>query len=200
MGEPAAEITYHRGNEKFRTRTERDGDVSTTVPAKGDTVTATFTDAEGRAERIGEYSDTARTAWRDTEYEYDDFDNVVKIIAPSGGVTRFECDGRGRQVSLTDSDGGRTLLAYDEADSVVSTTDPRGNALVTTRDAGGRPTSLRVGSDTGPKRIEWTYDTLGKGLPTAAIRFENGREYREEVTAYDKAYRVKETETVIPAG
>lgn len=199
MGDPVAEVSYHRGNEKFRTSTERDGDVSTAVPPKGDTVTATFTDAEGRTERIREYTDTARTAWRDTVYEYDDFDNVVKVTAPGGGVTRFEYDGRGRQVSLTDPDGGKTVLAYDDADNVVSTTDPRGNTLVTTRDAVGRPTSLRVGGETGPKRIEWTYDTLGKGLPTAAIRYENGREYREEVTAYDKAYRVKETRTVIPA-
>ncbi len=38
-----------------------------------------------------------------------------------------------------------------------------------------------------------------EGLPTAAIRYENGREYREEVTAYDNAYRVKAARTVIPA-
>ncbi|MCC0576895.1 RHS repeat-associated core domain-containing protein [Streptomyces californicus] len=199
MGDPVAEITYHRGNEKFRTSTERDGDVSTAVPPKGDTVTATFTDAEGRTERIREYTDTARTTWRDTVYEYDDFDNVVKITAPGGAATRFEYDGRGRQVSLTDPDGGTTRLTYDDSDNVTSTTDPRGNTLVTTLDEGGRPTSLREGSDKGPKRIEWTYDTLLKGLPTSAIRYENGREYREEVTAYDSAYRVKATRTVIPA-
>ncbi|WP_239476097.1 RHS repeat-associated core domain-containing protein [Streptomyces sp. CS090A] len=199
MGEPVAEITYHRGNEKFRTSTERDGDVSTAVPPKGDTVTATFTDAEGRTERVREYTNTARTTWRDTDYEYDDFDNIVKITAPGGAVTRFEYDGRGRQTALIDPDGGKTDITYDNADNVTSTTDPRGNTLVTTLDEGGRPTTLREGSDKGPKRIEWTYDTLGKGLPTAAIRFENGREYREEVTAYDSAYRVKTSKTVIPA-
>ncbi|WP_309235533.1 RHS repeat-associated core domain-containing protein [Streptomyces sp. TRM64462] len=199
LGEPVAEITYHLGTEKFRTTTERDGDVSTTIPPKGDTVTARFEDAEGRTTRLREYTNDARTAWRDTVYEYDHHDNVVKITAPGGAVTSFEYDGRGRQTAVTDPDGGRTTFAYDNSDKMVSTTDPRGNTLATTYDVVGRPTSLREGSATGPKRIEWTYDTLAKGLPTAAIRYENGREYRDEVTAYDEAYRLKGMRTVIPA-
>ncbi|TLQ43820.1 Rhs family-like protein [Streptomyces marianii] len=199
MGEPVAEVTYFRGVEKLRTTTEVDGDVTTTVPPKGDTVTAVFDDAEGRTSRLREYTNDARTTWRDTVYEYDHLDNVRKVTAPGGAVTTFEYDGRGRQTAVTDPDGGRTKLTYDDTDNVTASTDPLGNTLVTTYDAGGRPTSLREGSDAGPKRIEWTYDTLAKGLPTAAIRYENGREYRDEVTAYDNAYRVKSTKTVIPA-
>ncbi|KMS65759.1 hypothetical protein ACH49_30450, partial [Streptomyces leeuwenhoekii] len=84
-------------------------------------------------------------------------------------------------------------LRYDNSDNVVAATDPDKRTLVTTYDAGGRPTSLRENSETGPKRIEWTYDTVAKGLPTAAIRYDNGLEYREEITAYDDAYRVKST-------
>ncbi|PRH80191.1 Rhs family-like protein [Streptomyces solincola] len=199
MGEPIAEVTYHRGVEKLRTTTEIDGDVSTTIPPKGDTVTATFEDAEGRTTRLREYTNDARTTWRDTEYEYDHLDNVVKITAPGGAVTTFEYDGRGRQTASVDPDGGRTTMEYDASDNVISSTDPRGNKLVTTYDNGGRPTSLREGSATGPKRLEWTYDTLGKGLPTASIRYDNGREYRDEITEYDNAYRVKKSKTVIPA-
>ncbi|WP_455354061.1 hypothetical protein [Streptomyces sp. SYSU K217416] len=190
---------YQNGVEKLRSTTERDGDVSTTVPPKGDTVTATFEDAEGRPTRLREYTNDARTTWRDTTYEYDTQDQLVKVTAPGGAVTTFEYDGRGRQIAATDPDGGRTTFVYDNSDHVVSTTDPRGNMLVTTYDAGGRPTSLREDSATGPKRMEWTYDTLGKGLPTASIRYDNGREYREEVTAFDNAYRVKSAKTVIPA-
>ncbi|MCX5203133.1 polymorphic toxin-type HINT domain-containing protein [Streptomyces sp. NBC_00237] len=199
LGQPTADITYHRGVEKFRTTTERDGDVSTAVPPQGDTVTATFEDAEGRTAKIREYSNKERTTWRETSYEYDVHDNVVKITAPGGAVTTFEYDGRGRQTSSTDPDGGKTTLTYDNADNVVSSTDPRGNTLATTFDAAGRPTTVREGSVTGPKRMEWTYDTLGKGLPTAAIRYANGREYRDEVTAYDNAYRIKTTKTVVAA-
>ncbi|WP_307675012.1 polymorphic toxin-type HINT domain-containing protein [Streptomyces sp. V4I2] len=198
MGQPTAEITYYRGTEKLRTTTERDGDVSTTIPPKGDTVTAVFEDAEGRTERLREYTDSARTKWRDTVYEYDDLDNLKKVTAPGGAVTSFEFDKRGRQTAVTDPDGGRTEIRYDNSDNVIATVDPFQRALHTTYDAGGRPTSVREGSETGPKRVEWTYDTLGKGLPTAEIRYENGREYREEVTAYDSAYRVKSTKTVIP--
>ncbi len=198
MGEPTAEVTYFRGVEKFRTTTERDGDVSTTIPPKGDTVTAVFTDVEDRVERTREYTNEARTTWRDTVYEYDQLDNLVKVTAPGGAVTTFEYDGRGRQKSVTDPDGGKTSFTYDNSDNVVSTTDARGNTLVTTYDAGGRTTSLREGSVTGPKRIEWTYDTLVKGHPTALIRYDGGKTYREEVTEYDAAYRIKSTKTVIP--
>ncbi|MFD3504959.1 polymorphic toxin-type HINT domain-containing protein [Streptomyces sp. NPDC058678] len=198
MGQPTAEITYYRGTEKLRTTTERDGDVSTTIPPKGDTVTATFEDAEGRVERIREYTNAERTKWRDTVYEYDDLDNLWKVTAPGGAVTSFEYDKRGRQTAVTDPDGGRTEVRYDNADNVIATIDPLKRTLVTTYDDGGRPATLREGSETGPKRVEWTYDTLAKGLPTAQIRYDNGREYREEVTAYDNAYRVKSTKTVIP--
>ncbi|MFJ5264663.1 polymorphic toxin-type HINT domain-containing protein, partial [Streptomyces sp. NPDC088387] len=198
LGQPTAEVTYYRGTEKLRTTTERDGDVSTTTPPKGDTITATFEDAEGRVERLREYTDEARTKWRDTVYEYDDLDNLRKVTAPGGAATTFEFDKRGRQTAITDPDGGRTELKYDNADNVVETIDPLKRSLFTTYDDGGRPTTLREGSTTGPKRMEWTYDNLVKGLPTAQIRYENGREYREEVTAYDDAYRVKKSQTVIP--
>ncbi|MFJ4977222.1 polymorphic toxin-type HINT domain-containing protein [Streptomyces coeruleorubidus] len=198
LGQPTAEITYHRGSEKVRTTTERDGDATTTIPPKGDTVTTVFEDAEGRTERLREYSNAERTKWRDTVYEYDDLDNLRKVTAPGGAVTSFEYDKRGRQTEVTDPDGGRTELRYDNADNVVATIDPLKRTLVTTYDEGGRPTSLRENSETGPKRVEWTYDTLAKGLPTAAIRYEGGREYREEVTEYDNAYRVKSSQTVIP--
>ncbi|NEY36927.1 Rhs family-like protein, partial [Streptomyces sp. PRKS01-65] len=160
---------------------------------------AVFEDAEGRTERLREYTDAARTKWRDTVYEYDDLDNLVKVTAPGGAVTSFEYDKRGRQTAIVDPDGGRTELRYDNSDNVVAATDPDKRTLVTTYDAAGRPTSLRENSETGPKRIEWVYDTVAKGLPTAQIRYDNGLEYREEVTAYDDAYRVKSTKTVIPA-
>ncbi|WP_433543915.1 polymorphic toxin-type HINT domain-containing protein (plasmid) [Streptomyces sp. CA-294286] len=199
MGQPSGEITYHRGVEKLRTTTERDGDVSTTVPPKGDVVTSTFEDADGRPVKLREYTNDARTAWRDTTYEYDDNDQLVKVTAPGGAVTSFEYDKRGRKIASTDPDGGRTSLVYDKLDNVVGTVDPHGNTLITTYDLAGRPTSLREGSATGPKRMEWTYDTLAKGLPTASIRYDSGLEYREEVTAYDGAYRVKSSKTVIPA-
>ncbi|MCH5676736.1 RHS repeat domain-containing protein, partial [Streptomyces gilvus] len=198
QGQPTAEITYNRGTEKLRTTTVRDGDVSTTIPPKGDTVTSTFEDAEGRVEKLREYTNAERTKWRDTVYEYDDLDHLRKVTAPGGATTTFEYDKRGRQTAVTDPDGGRTELRYDNTDNVVTTIDPLQRTLVTTYDAAGRPTTLRENSETGPKRAEWTYDTLAKGLPTAQIRYEGGREYREEVTAYDNAYRVKSTKTVIP--
>ncbi|MQS00524.1 RHS repeat-associated core domain-containing protein [Streptomyces alkaliterrae] len=199
LGEPTAEIAYFRGEEKHRTVIERTGNSTTTVPPGGDIVTTTFTDDEGRVAKLREYSNTARTKWRDTTYHYDALDQLVRITAPGGAETTFTYDGRGRQTSSTDPDGGTTRYTYDNSDRVVTTTDPRGNTLYTKYDVGGRPVSLHEDGPNGPKRLEWTYDTLGKGLPVAAIRHHNGEQYREEVTGYDKAYRPTGTRTVIPA-
>ncbi|MCI0383301.1 RHS repeat domain-containing protein [Streptomyces sp. CNQ085] len=195
LGEPIAETVYFRGEEKHRTTIERDGGSTTTVPPGGDTVTTTFTDDEGRVSRVREYTEEDRGAWRDTVYHYDALDQLVKITAPGGAETTFTYDARGRQTSVTDPDGGTTTYTYDNSDRVVATTDARGNTLHTDYDAGGRPTAVR---EDGPLRLEWTYDTLGKGLPVAAVRHHGGREYREEVTGYDKAYRPTGTRTVIP--
>ncbi|WP_425579320.1 RHS repeat domain-containing protein, partial [Streptomyces chitinivorans] len=198
LGEPTAEIVYFRGEERHRTTIERNGNATTTVPPEGDTVTTTFTDDEGRVSRVREYTKDDRSAWRDTTYHYDALDQLVKITAPGGAETTFAYDGRGRQTSVTDPDGGTTTFTYDDSDRVVTSTDARGNTLHTSYDAGGRPTAVRESGPDGPLRLEWTYDTLGKGLPVAAVRHHGGREYREEVTGYDKAYRPTGTQVVIP--
>ncbi|MDJ0380140.1 polymorphic toxin-type HINT domain-containing protein [Streptomyces sp. G-G2] len=198
MAQSTHTITYARGTERTRTAVERDGDTTTIVPPTGATVTTRFEDAEGRVATSREYSKLDRSAWRDTTFDYNAHDQISKITGPGGAVTAFEYDSRGRQSASTDPDGGRTELTYDATDNVIAVKDPRGNILVPTYDAAGRQTSVREGSATGPKRVEWTYDTLYKGLPTAAIRYDNGLAYRDEVTAYDNAYRPLTTKTTIP--
>ncbi|MEU8938465.1 polymorphic toxin-type HINT domain-containing protein [Streptomyces goshikiensis] len=199
MAQSTHKITYARGAERTRTTIERDGDTTTTVPPAGATVTTRFEDAEGRVVKSREYSKQDRSAWRDTVFEYNAHDQISRITGPGGAVTTFEYDSRGRQTAATDPDGGRTELTYDTTDNITSVKDPRGNVLAPTYDAAGRQTSVREGSATGPKRVEWTYDTLYKGLPTAAIRYDNGLAYRDEITAYDDAYRPTTTKTTIPA-
>ncbi|MEU1124865.1 polymorphic toxin-type HINT domain-containing protein [Streptomyces sp. NPDC005899] len=198
LGQPTHTVTYARGVEQTRTSTEHDGDATTTVPPKGGTVITEFTDAEGRLARTREYSKQDRSEWRDVSYEYDALDQITTITGPTGSTT-FEYDSRGRQTAFTDPDAGRTEIAYDNTDNVISMKDARGNVLVPTYDDGGRQTSLREGTPDGPKRLEWTYDTLYKGLPTAAIRYDNGHAYRDEITAYDSAYRPTTMTTTIPA-
>ncbi|MFF2257705.1 RHS repeat domain-containing protein, partial [Streptomyces albidoflavus] len=199
-GEAVREVSYAYGEETTRTTLEKDGDASTVVPPEGDTVTTTYTDAEGRQSRLREYTKKDRSAWRDTTYHYDALDQLTRIVEPGGAEYTFSYDARGRQTATTDPDGGRTTYEFDATDNLVATTNPNGERLVTTYDKAGRPTSLREDSADGRKRLEWTYDTLGKGLPTAAIRYDDeGNAHREEITSYDKANRPLATRTTISA-
>ncbi|MFE7455797.1 polymorphic toxin-type HINT domain-containing protein [Streptomyces sp. NPDC057554] len=200
LGEETSEVTYHYGDEKLRSTTVKDGDAVTVTPPKGETVTTTYQDTDGRDTRLREYTKADRSAWQDTTYGYDDQDQLTKVTEPGGGEHTFTYDARGRQTSATDPDGGTTRFEYDRGDNLTTVVDARGNKLVTTFDKGGRPTSLRENSATGPKRLEWTYDSLGKGLPVASIRYDkDGNAYRDEVTAYDANYRPRTTKTTIPA-
>ncbi|MFC7468107.1 RHS repeat-associated core domain-containing protein [Actinomadura keratinilytica] len=128
-------------------------------------MTTTYTDAEGRQSRLREYTKKDRSAWRDTTYHYDALDQLTKIVEPGGAEYTFSYDARGRQTATTDPDGGRTTYEFDATDNLVATTNPNGERLVTTYDKAGRPTSLREDSADGKKRLEWTYDTLGKVCP-----------------------------------
>jgi YD repeat-containing protein len=47
--------------------------------------------------------------------------------------------------------------------------------------------------------VEWTYDTIAKGQPTAATRFTGGQAYTQAVTAYDHDYRSTGSKVTIPA-
>ncbi|MFE9824936.1 RHS repeat domain-containing protein [Streptomyces sp. NPDC005791] len=200
LGEETAEVTYHYGDEKFRSTTVKDGDAVTVTPPKGETVTTTYQDTDGRDTKLREYTKADRSAWHDTTYGYDDQDQLTKVTEPGGGEHTFTYDARGRQTSATDPDGGTTRFEYDRGDNLTTVVDARGNKLVTTFDKAGRPTSLREDSASGPKRVEWTYDSLGKGLPVASIRYDkDGNAYRDEVTEYDANYRPRTTRTTIPA-
>ncbi|WP_156756344.1 polymorphic toxin-type HINT domain-containing protein [Actinokineospora pegani] len=82
---------------------------------------------------------------------------------------------------------------------MTTTTDARGQVLAFTYDDAGRRTETRLGSASGTKVAEWTYDTLRKGLLTSSTRWVNGNAYIQRVDSYDAQNRPLLSSVVIPS-
>lgn len=87
-------------------------------------------------------------------------------------------DLRGRKTTLTDPDTGKVDTVYNDADpplTVTSTLKNVSRTLITDYDELGRKIGTSDGTqDTAHQLTKFTYDTLAKGQPTAAIRYVGG--------------------------
>ncbi|MEV0385453.1 RHS repeat-associated core domain-containing protein [Nonomuraea sp. NPDC050643] len=185
-----AEITYAKSAEKWRTTTAYAGDRVDTTPPAGGTATSTVTDAQGHTVALRQYRAATPTgAFDTTTYTYDRKGRLTAVIDPAGNRWERGYDLRGRQTMTDDPDKGRTTTVHDDAGDVISQTDARGEVVAYTYDLLGRRTTVRDDGPAGAKRAEWTYDSLAKGQPDAAIRHEAGAAYTDEVTGYDDEYR-----------
>jgi YD repeat-containing protein len=129
---------------------------------EGGYVTAYRYDARGRvlekAEAVWEedWEDTDGDGWGDTPVYY----------LNRGAATRYEYDGQGRQVLITDATGVKTALRYDLEGRIAGTTlDPDGFALQTTYTWDGLGNQLTVTDAAGTdlaRVTAFTYDGLGR--------------------------------------
>src|SRR6185503_15590302 len=102
-----------------------------------------------------------------TKYEYNLTGTIRKVTDPAGNTWSYGYDVRNRQTSAADPDKGTTTTTYDAAGNVRTSTSPLGTGTATlayTYDDLGRKTTMRDGSETGPKRAEWIYDTAPGGI------------------------------------
>ncbi|WP_053207179.1 RHS repeat-associated core domain-containing protein [Jiangella muralis] len=181
---------YESNTEKWRTTTDYRGDHTRVDPPTGDTPTAVFHDARGRAQRLLQYHGSSPAGANDqTRYTYTPAGQLATVTDAAGNVWSYEYDLRGRQVEKTDPDTGTAQLTYDVAGQLTSTTDAENRTLAYTYDALGRKTSTHQGSVTSTAIAEWRYDTLELGQPTLSFRREGTSTYTTAITGYDDAYR-----------
>ncbi|SDS14977.1 intein N-terminal splicing region/RHS repeat-associated core domain-containing protein [Jiangella sp. DSM 45060] len=181
---------YESNTEKWRTTTDYRGDHTRVDPPTGDTPTAVFHDARGRAQRLLQYHGSSPAGANDaTRYTYTPAGQLATVTDVAGNVWSYEYDLRGRQVQKTDPDTGTTQLTYDAAGQLTSTTDSENRTLSYTYDALGRKTSTHQGAVTTTAIAEWRYDTLELGQPTLSFRREGTSTYTTAITGYDDAYR-----------
>ncbi|MEV0830126.1 polymorphic toxin-type HINT domain-containing protein [Nonomuraea rubra] len=198
MERPTAVIDHHLATEFRRTTTAYPGldRIEVTPPVGGKTVTVS--DVFDRTVKTEEWKDG--TTHHDTTYTYNSAGNLAKITDANGNVRTFTYDWAGRRTAATDPDAGSSSFGYDAAGRPAWSIDGNGSKISTVHDTLGRRTSLWHGEPlTGTKLAEWTYDTVAKGHPTAAIRHVGTSAYVDAVTAYDSAYRATGTKLTIPA-
>ena len=188
------------GDEKWRTTTSYGGDHTDVTPPPGATATSRYNDVQGRVTELRQFRDPSPTgAYDATTYGYDRKGRMSTVTDAAGSRWTYTYDLRGRVVTTADPDQGTSTYTYDDADEVLTATDSRGRTLAYEYDTLGRVTALHDGSITGPRRAEWTYDTLAKGRLTSATRWVNGNAYVIAARGYTDRYQATGTTITIPA-
>jgi RHS repeat-associated protein len=202
---PTAEIFLSYGMEKWRSSTAYGGDRVEVTPPAGGTATTTISDADGQTTELRQYTSGTPTGSYDaTKYTYGPGGQLAGVTDAAGNTWKYSYDVRGRKISATDPDRGTTTYTYDDGDQVLTSTDARGVTLANSYDALGRHTGLFDGSTSGPKRVEWKYDTLAngtvvKGALASSTRYVGNSAYSLAVSGYDAAYRPLGTTATIPS-
>lgn len=194
--------------EKWRTKTDDQGDRTAVTAAEGGTGTLTIADARGRITERREYGGPAPTGsnYTRTLYEYTPGGQLKKMTGPDGAAWTNSYDLRGRKTTSTDPDKGRVDTTYNDADqplTVTTTLNGASRTLITDYDELGRTTGTWDGvKDNAHQLTKFTFDSQAKGQPTASIRYvggTTGKIYSQSVTGYDALGRPKGTKTVIAA-
>ncbi|MER6169589.1 DddA-like double-stranded DNA deaminase toxin [Streptomyces violaceorubidus] len=211
-GRPTATLMLSLNVEKWRTTTTYGDTWTATLPPAGGTAELAVSDIRGRTIERREYKDrnpvigASADHYESTHYAYDAAGNLSEVTDASGRNTwTYTYDLRGRQTTSGDPDKGASTTVYGKDGRIATTTDARKTTLATTYDELGRKTSLRIGSSTGTKLAEWTYDTApgGKGLPAGSIRYDTSvtpaAAYTTSVTGYDSAGNPTGTKVTVPS-
>ncbi|MEV6798806.1 RHS repeat-associated core domain-containing protein [Micromonospora rifamycinica] len=188
--------------EKARVSTTYHGDHVTVLPATGEAATTVWTDALGRTEKLWKYhGQTATGGYDETTYTYHPTGQLATVSDASGNTWTYTYDLQGRLAAATDPDKGAATLQYNTLGDLEKTTDSRADTpdLWYTYDRLGRPTTVREGSLTGPKRVENTYDLPVKGVTKSSSRWIGSDEYRDEIVTVDAQYRPTQTKLTLPA-
>ncbi|MFF3941667.1 RHS repeat-associated core domain-containing protein [Streptomyces phaeofaciens] len=194
--------------QKWRTKTDEQGDRTAVTAAEGGTGILTITDARGRITERREYAGPAPEGsdYTRTLYDYTPGGQLKKMTGPDGAIWTYDYDLRGRKTTTTDPDKGSVTTTYNDVDqplTVTTTLNGDSRTLITAYDDLGRKTGTWDGvKDNAHQLTKFTYDSLAKGQPTAAIRYvggTTGKIYSQSVTGYDTLGRPKGTKTVIAA-
>ncbi|WTL80298.1 RHS repeat-associated core domain-containing protein [Streptomyces sp. NBC_01518] len=208
-GRPTDAIFKVNGQERWRTKTNDQGDQVAVTAAKGGSGTLTIKDARGRTTERREYAGPNPTGsdYTRTKYTYTSGGQVDTVTGPDGAVWSHKYDIRGRETESTDPDTGTTSLTYDDADEPLTSTvklkDGTSKTLITEYDELGRKTGTWDGAkDSAHQLTKFTYDTVAKGQLTAAIRYvggTTGRIYASQVTGYNNLYQPTSIKSVLAA-
>ncbi|WP_308280835.1 RHS repeat-associated core domain-containing protein [Streptomyces barringtoniae] len=207
-GRPTDTIFRVNGQERWRTKTDDQGDQVAVTAAKGGSGTLTIKDARGRVTERREYAGPTPTGsdYTRTKYTYTPGGQVDTVTGPDGAVWSHKYDIRGRDIESTDPDKGTTNITYDDADQPLTTTvtkDGKSQTLITDYDELGRKTGTWDSvKDAAHQLTKLTYDSVAKGQLSSSIRYvggTTGRIYATQITGYNNLYQPTTIKTVLAA-
>ncbi|WP_084556936.1 RHS repeat-associated core domain-containing protein [Hamadaea tsunoensis] len=192
------------GTERWRTTTGFGGDRIDTTPPAGETATSKVIDAHGRTAELRQYhpgvaaGSADRAGYDLTTYAYTAKDKLARVTDPAGNHWDYTYDLFNNVLSTSDPDKGGSTATFDVFGDQLTATDARNVTLAYTYDTLGRKTSVRDGSATGPKRAEWTYDTLALGQLTSTTRYKGTDAYVTETLGLTTDYQPTSVQYTIP--
>ncbi|MGW1767543.1 RHS repeat domain-containing protein [Streptomyces sp. NPDC002073] len=202
------------GVKKWSTATTYTGDSVATTAVQGGTATRAITDALGRTTETRTYGGTSPddpayggtglgTPYTSVMHQYTRDGKLALVTGPDKTKWAYTYDLFGRQTGATDPDKGSSSTTYNTLDQIDSTKDAENNTLLYSYDELGRKNGLWKSSRTDANKLAaWTYDTLLKGAPTAATRYEGGatgKAYTKLVTGYDSLSRPVKNQLMLPS-
>jgi RHS repeat-associated protein len=196
------------GVEQWRTTTAYGGDRVDVTPPAGGTPTSKISDVHGNTIELRQYQPGHAAGspggFDRTRFEYNAKNKLSAITDSAGNRWEYRYDLDGHKVQDIDPDKGTTTTTYTAYGDVETSTDGRGVAIAYTYDAIGRKLTLRDGSPSGPKRLEWVYDTmtngtLAKGHLVKTIRYDGDDQYIKEHVGYNASYSPTGVAYTIPA-
>ncbi|MGW6876907.1 RHS repeat-associated core domain-containing protein [Streptomyces xanthophaeus] len=214
MGRAVTSSILVYGVKKQTTTTSYTGDSVATTAVQGGTASRTITDALGRTTETRTYGGTTPndpayggtapgTAYTSVNHTFTLDGKQATITGPDSAKWTYGYDLFGRKVSSSDPDKGTATTTYTALDQVATSQDARNTVLEYGYDELGRKTGLWKAPKSDANKIAaWTYDTVRKGSPSEAIRYEgglNGKAYTKSVTAYDTLGRPATTRLTLPA-
>ncbi|MFE7276955.1 RHS repeat-associated core domain-containing protein [Streptomyces sp. NPDC057623] len=207
---PTTSTVLVDGVKKWSTTTTYTGDSTAITAVQGGNATRAITDVFGRtvetrtyggtAPNDTEYGATTGTSYTSVHNTYTDDDKQDTITGPDNAKWSYTYDLFGRQVKSVDPDKGTTVTGYTELDQIDTAKDAENRVLLYGYDELGRKTGMWQTSRTDANKLAaWTFDTVLKGLPTASTRYQGGKTYTKQVTAYDNLYRPTATSLTLPS-
>ena len=140
----------------------------------GDSVTAYTYDGNGNVikESVTSNKPGETTAYRNTYYQYDSMNRLIKTNTDEPGETMYEYDDNGNITKMTtgavDGAGGvSTTYEYDSQNRLVKTTDPMGYTETYTYDNNGNVASM---TDKNGTVTTNTYNAVNNLLNSASVK------------------------------
>lgn len=195
------------GTELWRTTTSYAGDRVDVTPPAGGTAMSKILDARGNVIELRHYqaghAAGSATGFDRMTYAYQRDGQLARVTDNAGNAWRFRYDLRGHRLEEVDPDKGTTTMTYTAAGDLETSRDARGAAVAYTYDALGRKTSLRDGAVAGPKRVEWTYDTLSNGAQvygqlTKVTRYVGNDAFVEDHLGFTADYKPVSVKYTVP--